>query len=79
MTHATVAKDPTAIPSEGETKPRWILRYISIPLLQCLRCGHKWLPSSTFDIATFTWKRPVKCPKCSTALWDKAYAKAVTK
>ena len=35
---------------------------VTIHRLECLRCGHKWVPTKE-DIRM--------CPKCKSAYWDK--------
>ncbi len=35
----------------------------TLPHLQCLRCGHEWMPRSE--------ERPGNCPKCKSPYWDK--------
>ena len=34
---------------------------ISLSTLECLRCGHKWVPRS---------KDVYQCPKCKSPKWD---------
>lgn len=44
---------------------------VSIPkLLECLRCGHRWLPRVSRQ--TKDGKTDVRiCPKCKSPYWDR--------
>ena len=34
-----------------------------LPILKCLRCGHKWVPRNP--------RHPKQCPKCHSPYWNK--------
>ena len=34
-----------------------------LPVLECLRCGHTWVPRYN--------RYPQNCPKCNSPYWDK--------
>ena len=43
------------------------MAYLQIPQLECLLCGHKWIPRK------LTYARgyyPNTCPKCRSFYWD---------
>lgn len=40
---------------------------ITIKILQCKRCGHKWIPRIT--------TQPAQCPKCKSPLWNREYTR----
>ncbi|MCK9356285.1 MAG: hypothetical protein M0R22_03925 [Dehalococcoidia bacterium] len=44
---------------------------IELPTLECLRCGHKWVPRKT--------EPPKTCPRCNSPYWDKVKWKGVKK
>lgn len=33
--------------------------------VECLRCGHKWLPRNSWAA-----RHPVQCPKCKSPYWN---------
>ena len=38
------------------------MKYKKVKILECLRCGHEWIPRG---------KKPKQCPKCRSPYWDK--------
>ncbi len=39
---------------------------LTLPTLDCKRCGHHWYPRTAKD--------PRVCPKCKSPYWDREYA-----
>ncbi|MBT9133111.1 MAG: hypothetical protein DDT33_01642 [Firmicutes bacterium] len=39
------------------------MKTVQVSKLQCLRCGHEWIPRT--EIVTV-------CPKCKSYFWDRA-------
>jgi DNA replicative helicase MCM subunit Mcm2 (Cdc46/Mcm family) len=52
-------------------KPTHVLRYVTLPVFQCIRCHHKWVPE--YNIYSDKFKESTKCPKCSSSLWNVPY------
>lgn len=41
---------------------------IDLPIFECLRCGHQWLPRKLkYGRGS---KYPISCPKCRSVYWD---------
>ncbi len=41
---------------------------LQIPQLECLQCGHKWIPRKLSYARGYL---PNTCPKCRTFYWDR--------
>ena len=41
---------------------------IELPVFECLRCGHKWVPRK--QVYGHGASLPISCPKCRSWYWD---------
>ena len=46
---------------------RGMNKELNIPTLNCLRCGHEWIPNRPVE--------PKVCPKCNSPYWNKPKVK----
>lgn len=45
---------------------------IDLPIFECLRCGHVWLPRKLkYGHGS---KYPISCPQCRSVYWDTPFA-----
>ena len=49
---------------------------ISVPVYECLRCGHSW-PSRFYMTNGVADKVPKICPKCKSLFWNKPRVRPV--
>lgn len=40
-----------------------------MPILQCKRCGHEWIPRGK--------TKPERCPNCNSPYWNKSYKRKI--